>query len=110
TEATVVLSLPMAPDQPMIMLTIPPGGMQRFTDVVGEAFAADSVLSPLLIQTMGKRTIRVEATAYGIHGTDITKPQPIPIVDASAYFPLRTLSGVTHSDHFRTNLGLVNLG
>ena len=109
-EATVVLSLPMAKDQPMIMLTIPPGGAQRFTDVVGEAFGADSVLSPLLIQTMGRRSVRVAASAYGLHGSDITKPQSIPIVDAGSYFPLRSLTGVAYSDHFRTNIGLVNLG
>lgn len=110
TEATVALSLPAAKDQPIILLTIPPGGVQRFTDVVGEAFAMDNVLSPLVVQTLGRRSVRVAASAYAIVGATTTKPQPIPVTDASAYYPVRTLPNVSYSTSRRTNIGIVNLG
>lgn len=109
-EATVVLSLPAAPDQPIILLTMPAGGVQRFGDVAGEAFGLDNILSPLVIQTLGKRSVRVAANAYGVHGAEVSKPQPIPLVDPTAFFPLRMLSGISYSDAFRANIGLVNLG
>jgi hypothetical protein len=54
-EAVVALSLPTAPDQPTIILTMPPGGVQRFTDVVAEAFGLEAALSPLRVQTLGKQ-------------------------------------------------------
>lgn len=110
TEATVALSLPAAKDQPVILLTIPGGGVQRFTDVVGEAFAMDNVLSPLVIQTLGHHSVRVIANAYAIQGTTTTKPQPIPVTDARAFYPLRTIPNVSYSASRRTNIGIVNLG
>ena len=110
SEATVALTLPTAKDQPAILLTIPGGGVQRFTDVAGEAFGLDNVLSPLVVQTLGRRSVRVIASAYAIQGGTVTKPQDIPIIDAGAYFPQRTLSNLSYTDSHRTNLGLINLG
>lgn len=110
TELTVALTLAAAKDQPAILLTIPAGGVQRFTDVVGEAFALDNVLSPLIVQTLGRHSVRVTASAYAIQGGNATKPQPIPVTDASSFFSLRTLPNVSYSDSRRTNIGLVNLG
>ena len=110
TELTVALSLPAAKDQPVIMLTLPPGGVQRFDDVVGEAFGMDNVLSPLVVQTLGHKSVRVSASAYAIKGGTITRPQPIPVTDAASFFPLRVLPALSYSDALRTNIGLVNLG
>ncbi len=110
TEATVALSLPTAKDQPIILLTIPGGGGQRFTDVVGQAFAMDNVISPLVVQTLGRHSIRVTATAYAVQGDKITTPQPIPITDVSSFHPLRTIQAIVYTDSRRTNIGLVNLG
>src|SRR5579859_3831947 len=67
----VALQLPTAPDQPTIAFTLAPGATQKFTDVIGQAFALEDALSPLLVETMGKRSVRVEATVYGIRGTDV---------------------------------------
>lgn len=109
-EVFVVLKLPTAPDQPAIAFTLPPGGSQRFTDVVGEAFAMDSVLSPLIVETMGKRSVLVSASIYGVRNDHITRPQTIPVAYSDSSFPQRTLHGLLFSDLFRTNIGLVNLG
>jgi hypothetical protein len=109
-EMFVALRLPTAPDQPTIAFTLPPGGTQRFADVVGEAFALESALSPLIVETMGKRTVRVAATAYAIREADVTRGEPIPIVYSYASYPFRTLNNLSFSDLFRTNIGIVNLG
>jgi hypothetical protein len=109
-EMFVALRLPTAPDQPAIAFTLPPGGSQRFADVVAEAFGLESAMSPLLVETLGKRTVRVAATAYAIRGTDITRGEPIPIVYTNTSYPYRTLNNLSFSDVFRTNIGLVNLG
>ena len=106
----VALRLPTAPDEPTIAFTLPPGATQAFGDVIADAFGMDEALSPLIVQTMGKRAVRVVATVYGVKGTTVTAPEPIPIVYADATFPLRRLDGLSFSDSFRTNIGLVNLG
>ncbi|MBV9496001.1 MAG: hypothetical protein JOZ54_17270, partial [Acidobacteria bacterium] len=54
TEATVSLALPTAPDQPAVITTIPPGQTVSFPDIVGQTFGMDTVLSPLVIETMGR--------------------------------------------------------
>lgn len=110
TEATVALTLPAAPDQPAILTSIAPGDTLRFTDVVGEAFGMDSALSPLVVQTLGRRSVSIRATAYGVRGEEIFKPQPIAVSYGSTFFPTRVLSGLSFSDDYRTNIGLANLG
>jgi hypothetical protein len=106
----IALSLPTAPTGPTIAFTLPPGGTQAFSDVVAEAFGIEAALSPLIVETMGKRSVRVSANAYAVHGTDITRPEPIPITYSESAYPLRTLNGLSFSEVFRTNIGLVNLG
>lgn len=106
----IALQLPTAPDQPTVAFTLPPGATQKFTDVIGQAFSMQDALSPLLVETLGRRPVRVAASVYGIRGTDVTPREPIPVEWADVAFPLRTLSGLSFSDLFRTNLGLVNLG
>jgi hypothetical protein len=109
-EMFIALRLPTAPAGPAIGFTLPPGGTQSFKDVVAEAFGIEAALSPLIVETMGKRSARVSANTYAIHGMDVTRPEPIPITYVEASYPLRTLNGLSFSDVFRTNLGLVNLG
>jgi len=109
-EMFIALSLPTAPTGPTIGFTLPPGGTQAFTDVVAEAFGIEAALSPLIVETMGKRSARVSANVYAIRGTDITRPEPIPVTYSEVTYPLRTLNGLSFSDVFRTNIGLVNLG
>ena len=109
-EAFVALRLPTAPNRPAIAFTIPPGGTQNFTDIVSQAFSMEEALSPLTVETLGKRSVRVVANVYGVRGTQVTRPQPIPISYGEPVFPVRTLNGLSFSDAFRTNIGLVNLG
>jgi hypothetical protein len=110
TEATVSLILPAAPDQPAIITTIGPGESVNFTDVVSEAFGIEAALSPLVVQTLGRRSVLVKATAYGVRGSETFKPEPIEIHYGPTYFPIRVLPGLTFSSEFRTNIGLANLG
>jgi len=111
SEANVMLSLPTAPDQPFIFITIAPGAGQHFSDIVASTFGMSEVLSPLKITTIeSARSVRVAATVYGIHDAGVTRPEPIAITYSTTYFPLRALSGLSFSDTFRTNVGLANLG
>jgi len=110
TEATVSLSLPTAPDQPVIITSMPPGESLRFADVVNEAFGVESAISPLVVETLGNRSITVIATTYAILGTNISAPQPIAVQYGMPFTPFRFLSNLSFSDEFRTNIGLANLG
>ena len=108
-EMFVALRLPTAADQPAIAFTLPPGTTQSFADVINEGFGIDAALSPLIVQTMGKRSVRVAANVYGLRGAALTRPEPIPITYGDSTYPLRRLDGLSFSDAFRTNIGLVNL-
>jgi len=110
-ELMVRLSLP-ATAAPEFLFPIPPGATQRFTDIAAEAFSTDSVLSPLEVETFEtNRPVRVSATVYGVRGTDVFSPEPIPVdYGGGNYYPQRALQGLSFSDTFRTNIGLANLG
>jgi hypothetical protein len=111
SEATVMLSLPTAADQPFILVTIPASSGQHFSDIVAETFGMAETLSPLKITTIdSSRSVRVLANVYGVHDADVSLPEPIAVTYSAAYFPLRTLNGLSFSDTFRTNVGLANLG
>ncbi len=108
-EVTVWLSLPTM-DAPLFSVDIPPGSVQKYPDIVAEAFGLDSALSPLEVMTDGNRSVRIAATVYGVRGTDVFTPEPIPIDYGSGnFYPQRTLNGLSFSDTFRTNVGLANL-
>lgn len=109
-ELTVRLSLP-ATAAPDFLFTIPPGATQRFTDIAAEAFSTDSVLSPLEIETFEtRRPVRVAATVYGVRGTEVFSPEPIPVdYSTGGFYPQRALHGLSFSETFRTNVGLANL-
>jgi hypothetical protein len=111
SEANVMLSLPAAPDQPFIFVSIAPGSGQHFTDIVASTFGMEATLSPLKITTIdSNRSVRVLANVYGIRDADVFPPEPIGVTYGATYFPLRTLNGLSFSDAFRTNVGLANLG
>ena len=110
TEAIVGISLPAAPDQPLLILTMPPSSVQRFDDVVGEAFGLERAMSPLLVQTQGRRSVTIRASAYGIRNGEVFRPEPISVSYGENYYPIRFLQGLSFSDAYRTNIGLANLG
>jgi hypothetical protein len=109
-DVTLVLSLPTAPDQPMIVFPLPAGATQRFNDVIA-AFGMDIALSPLMVQTLQSRQpVRVMAAVYAVKADGSGTSHPEPITLADAFYPLRALYGLSFSDSFRTNVGLANLG
>lgn len=112
-DVMVMLSLPTAPDEPVILFPLPAGATQRFTDVIA-SFAMDRALSPLMVKTLNsKLPVRVAATVYAVKLDEpgkMTRPEPIAIAYADAFYPLRALYGLSFSDAFRTNVGLANLG
>lgn len=111
SEANVMLSLPTAPDQPFVFVSIAPGSGQHFSDIVASTFGMEATLSPLKITTIdSKRSVRVLANVYGVRETDVTRPEVIAVTYGATYFPLRALNGLSFSDAFRTNIGLANLG
>lgn len=107
-SVSVALELLAVPGAAMI-LDLPPGGYQRFTDVVGQVFGADSVLSPLRITTGGNRSVTVRAAAYAVRGATVSRVQPLATAYRSDYAPFRSLDGLGFADDRRTNIGLVNL-
>lgn len=111
TEASVMLSLPTAPEQPFILVTIPPSSGQHFADIVAETFGMTETLSPLKITTIeSPRSVRVLANVYGVHDAETTFPEAIAVSYGPSYGPQRTLTGLSFSDTFRTNIGIANLG
>jgi hypothetical protein len=108
-DVTVAITLMTAPDQPAFLTTIGAGDTVAFTDVVGEAFGGDAVLSPLVVETLGRRSVTVRAAAYGTKEDKVFKPEPITISYGATWTPIRVLQGLSFSDTFRTNVGLVNL-
>jgi hypothetical protein len=109
-EATVSLVLPTAPDQPAMITTIGGGETVHFGDVVGQAFGMESALSPLLVQTLGRRSVTIRATVYGVRGAENLQPEPIAISYRSTFYPVRMLYGLSFNDDYRTNIGIANLG
>ena len=104
---TVALELTALPGTAMI-LDLGPGASQRFTDIVGQAFGLERVLSPMRITTLGRRSVTVRANAYAIKETTISKMQALGTAYGSEYAPFRALDGLGFSEELRTNIGLVN--
>ncbi len=107
-EVTVAIELATDPDRVLLMPMAPGQGI-RFLDVLGEAFGADGLMSPILVRTSGRRSVSIRATAYGARGTESFQPQPITINYGPTYAPARVLYGLSFSDDLRTNIGLANL-
>jgi hypothetical protein len=108
-EVTVAMALPAAGPDRFMIVSIPPGETLRYIDV-GQAFGVDATLSPLVVQTEGRRSVTIRATAYGSRGAEVFPPQPITINYGPTYSPTRVLQNLSFNDDVRTNLGLVNLG
>lgn len=109
-EITVSLTLPAAGAERFMIVSIPPGETLRYNDVVGQAFGIDAALSPLVVQTEGRRSVTIRATAYGTRGAEFFPPQPISVSYGPTYFPTRVLQNLSFNEDVRTNIGLANLG
>ncbi|HEV7243073.1 MAG TPA: hypothetical protein VGQ36_27850 [Thermoanaerobaculia bacterium] len=108
----IALELPCAPDQPVMLLSLGAGQSQRFTDIIGQAFGLEQILSPLRVTTSGRRSVSVRASAYAMRddGSFFSTPQPLGVYVGPSFHPTRLLDGLAFSEKFRTNIGLVNFG
>ncbi|MFL6247908.1 MAG: hypothetical protein ACJ74H_17935 [Thermoanaerobaculia bacterium] len=108
--ADVAIELTSVPDAPVFFLTLGPGQVQRFTDIVGQAFGLPSAMSPLRVTTGGRRAITVRANAYAVGADGVSPLQHISVYGSDTWFPIRVLDNLAFSDEMRTNIGLANLG
>jgi hypothetical protein len=92
-----------------MVIDLGPGESQRLTDIVGQVFGVELALSPLRVTTGGSRSVTVRATAYAVHETTVSRPQPLATAYRSEYAPFRALDNVGFADEERTNVGLANL-
>jgi hypothetical protein len=106
----VAIELPAAPGAPVMVFTLGPGQSQRFTDVVGQAFGLETVLSPLRVTTAANHRVTVRASAYALAPEGTSAFQPIVVYAENSWYPVRVLDGLAFSDAWRTNVGLVNFG
>lgn len=108
-DAIISMELAAVSDSQIILFELAAGQSAAYPDIL-PAFGVELGLSPLRIDSYGKRSPTVRATVYGVHGTEVSQPQPISVYYRQTYFPLRALDGLSFSDEYRTNIGLVNFG
>jgi hypothetical protein len=109
TEVTVTMSMPVIAGANVMLFSMAPGATLTFPDVAA-MLDVENGLSPLVVQTSGRRSVTIRATAYGTKDGEMFPPQPIAVNYGSTYFTVRVLRGLSFSDNYRTNIGLVNLG
>jgi hypothetical protein len=110
SRVDVAMDLVTAPDDPVILFDLGPGQTTKFSDVISQAFGLPFALSPLRVTSGTRRALTVRATVYGVREGGITKPEPIAVYSGQSYYPLRALDGLSFTDEYRTNIGLVNFG
>lgn len=108
--ADVAIELVSVPDAPVFFTTLSPGQVQRFTDIVGQAFGVETALSPLRVTTGGRRSVTVRAQAYAVHAAGVSTPQRLDAYVRETWSPIRVLDNLAFSDELRTNIGLANVG
>jgi hypothetical protein len=105
----VAVELVAFPEAPVFLTTLGPGQVQRFTDIVRQAFGLEGGLSPMLVTTGGRRSVTVRASAYAVLPNEISTLQRIEVYGRETWFPIRVLDNLAFSEDLRTNIGLVNL-
>lgn len=109
-EVDVAIELAAVAQAPVFAFTLAPGQVQRYTDIVTQAFGIESALSPLRIMNSGRRAVTVRASAYAVNGSEVSPPQELASYSSNAYFPIRVLDNLSFSEGYRTNIGLLNFG
>ena len=83
-DVMVMLTLPTAPEEPFLLLPLPAGATQRFTDVIA-AFAMDRALSPLLVKTINSRKVYITG--------NVMKPGTFPLTGEMTVLQLIAVAG-----------------
>lgn len=109
TEVTVVVH-PLGVPELFQMMTLAPGESTVFTNVAADSFGISSRVLPLLIQTIGRRSITVYATAWGIVEGRPTPHQIIPVLyEELLISTAQRLTSLQMNEGARSNIGLINL-
>lgn len=107
---TVAMEMPFAPTLAEMATELAPGQVMQFPDIA-QAFSLDQVLSPLVVRTLGRRSVTVRASAYAVRDNGELSPmQPLSVFIGPSFHPVRVLDGLAFSEEFRTNIGVVNFG
>ena len=106
----IAMEMPFAPALAEMATELGPGQSMTFPDIAS-AFSLDQVLSPLVVRTIGRRSVTVRASAYAVRPDGELSPmQPLSVFIGPSFHPLRILDGLAFSEDFRTNIGVVNFG
>lgn len=89
--------------------TLEPGESLVFPNVAADSFGIASGVTPLLVQTLGPRSVTVFATAYGLHEGRLTPTVIVPVLYGPLPAGVQHLRGLAMNADRRTDLGIVNL-
>ena len=106
----VILTAPAVEGDPFVFLTIEPGQSAPLPDIAREAFGVSNALTPLLVQTLGERSVGVECVIRGVGPDGAVRPQVPRILYSRPNGLTSILSGLRIDEDYRTNIGLANVG
>ena len=109
-EAVTVVVSPLPIPELFQMRTLAPGESVVMENVAADSFGIARGVTPLLIQTLARRSVTIYATAYGILEGRPTPRQIIPVLYDELPPSVQQLSSLAMNESLRTNIGLVNLG
>jgi hypothetical protein len=105
----VTLTLVSDPSESFFSTMMGVGESVTFGDVSQEAFGKAGLLSPLLVQTIGDRSVSVRATTHAVRESEVIASHAVPVIYGKRPRGEMVLGPVTHDKEVRTNIGLVNL-
>lgn len=106
--ADVVIS-PLPAPELFQFRTLDPGESLLLPNVAADSFGILSGVVPILVQTVGPRSVSVFATAHGIREGRVTPPVIVPVLYGGSPGGVHVLRGLTMDDDLRTDIGIVNL-
>jgi hypothetical protein len=109
-QVDVILTMPTAPGEPFLMTSLAPGQQLVYRDISREAFGRENLVAPLLIHTLDRFSVQINAVIEGDGPDGPVQSQPLSTVYGLRFGPVVALPGLASTDEHRTNVGLVNLG
>ena len=109
-DVDIAMLLLGAPGEPFFFTSLPAGQTMIFHDIARQTFGLAGFLSPLVVRTLGPKSVTVAATAYGVKEEGVTRPQVLSVIYDRRVPVFQSLPALSVNETFRTNIGLVNLG
>jgi hypothetical protein len=109
-QVDVILTLPTAPGEPFLMTSLAPGQQLVYRDISREAFGMENLIAPLLVHTLDRFSVQINAVIEGDGPDGPVQAQPINTFYGLRFGPVVALPALASTDEHRTNVGLVNLG